>query len=75
LSIKESLQVFLSKGKQREQRSSIIGKLVYIEEKAAEENNEYQLDVGIKYHLCYAEPLYRHDLPPKDIADGNTLAK
>jgi hypothetical protein len=60
----ESLQVFLSKGKQREQRSSIIGKLVYIEEKRAIPKNEYQLEVGAIYHFCYAEPLYRHDLPP-----------
>lgn len=63
----ESLQAFLSKNKQREQRTSIIGKLVFIEKKIAVPNNDFLLPEGSEFHLCYAEPLYRHDLPPRQI--------
>lgn len=58
----DSLSVFLSKGKNKEQRTSIIGRIIFLEKKQAETNNPFCIPVGVEYHLCFAEPLYRNEI-------------
>jgi len=57
----DSLNVFLSKSKNRE-RTSIIGRIIFLEKKKAESNNAYRIPAGVEYHLCFAEPLYRNEI-------------
>jgi hypothetical protein len=58
----DSLSVFLSKGKNKEQRTSIIGRIIFLDKKQAETNNPFCIPAGVEYHLCFAEPLYRDEI-------------
>jgi hypothetical protein len=57
------LEIFLSKNKNKEQRASIIGRIYLIETKVADVDgsaSDYNIPVGTEYHVCFAEPLYKH---------------
>ena len=54
------MSAFLSKSKNKDQRVSILGKIIFMEVKFAEsDDNPYNIPQGSEYHLCYAEPFLK----------------
>lgn len=61
--MQESLEVFLAKSKNKDQRVSIIGKIFMIEKLIADSpTNAYNIPVGTEYYICYAEPVFKQSL-------------
>lgn len=62
------MAAFFSKSKSKEQRVSILGKIIFIETKCAEsDENPYNIPAGTEFHLCYAEPFLKN-YPKKQLS-------
>lgn len=57
----------MSKSRNREQRASIIGRIILIDidttpTTPVEGGNAYNIPPGTEYYICHAEPLYKQSL-------------
>ena len=62
----------MSKSKSKEERVSILGKIIFMESKIAEsDENEYNIPKGTEYQVCYAEPLVKSSRKGISIANAS----